>query len=100
MRAVSALTGAGIDAVWDDVARFRAALEATGAWTRHRAAQARAALLSEIGTILLDRFRAAPAVAAHFSDIEREVASGTRTPAAAARLLLAAFLDSADRTLT
>src|SRR5437879_500968 len=30
-RAVSALTGSGIDAVWDDVARFHSALQATGA---------------------------------------------------------------------
>ena len=39
VRAVSALTGDGIDTVWDDVARFRAALEASGAW---RAAARRA----------------------------------------------------------
>jgi LAO/AO transport system kinase len=32
VRAVSALTGAGVDAVWDDVARFRAVLEASGDW--------------------------------------------------------------------
>src|SRR5579862_944881 len=31
-RAVSALTGSGIDAVWDDVEEFRAALQRTGAW--------------------------------------------------------------------
>ena len=49
VRAVSALTGSGIDAVWDDVARFRAALEATGSWQRRRAEQARAALWQEIG---------------------------------------------------
>jgi LAO/AO transport system kinase len=38
VRAVSALTGEGIDAVWEDVARFRAALEASGAWTLSRRA--------------------------------------------------------------
>src|SRR5712675_1075519 len=43
-RAVSALTGNGIDAVWEDAARFRAALAASGAWARRRAGQARAAL--------------------------------------------------------
>ncbi|MFI4988037.1 MAG: methylmalonyl Co-A mutase-associated GTPase MeaB, partial [Alphaproteobacteria bacterium] len=64
-RAVSALTGSGIDAVWDDVARFRAALQASGAWERRRAEQARAALWAEIGDSLLERFRAAPVVAAH-----------------------------------
>jgi len=92
VRAVSSLTGDGVDAAWDDVARFRAALEATGIWSRRRADQARAALLAEIGTGLLDQFRAAPAVAARFATVEREVAEGARTPAAGARLLLSAFL--------
>src|SRR5580658_2203346 len=64
VRAVSALTGAGIDAIWDDVARFRALLEASGEWTCRRAEQARAALFAEIGDGLLARFRTAPAVAA------------------------------------
>jgi LAO/AO transport system kinase len=92
VRAVSALRGDGFDAVWDDIAKFRAALEAGGAWALHRAEQARAALCAEIGSGLLDRFRATPAVAARFSEIEQEVAAGTRTPAAAARLLLEMFL--------
>jgi LAO/AO transport system kinase len=92
VRAVSALTGSGIDAVWDDIMRFRAALQASGAWGQRRAVQARAALWAEIGDGLLERFRAMPAVAARLTDIEREVTAGARTPAAAARLLLAAFL--------
>ncbi|HEX3953273.1 MAG TPA: methylmalonyl Co-A mutase-associated GTPase MeaB [Stellaceae bacterium] len=93
VRAVSALTGDGIDAVWDDITKFRAALEITGNWQSRRAEQARAALFAEIGDGLLDRFRAAPAVAARFAAVEQEVRAGGRTPAAAARLLLAAFLD-------
>lgn len=92
VRAISALTGDGIDAVWEDVAVFRAALQASGARGRQRAEQARAALLAEIGDGLIARFRAAPAVAAQFAAIEREVIEGRRTPAAAAHVLLAAFL--------
>ena len=92
VRAVSALTGNRIDAVWEDVARFRAALEASGAWARRRAAQAQAALWAEIGDGFLERFRAAPAIAERLAKIEREVAAGKRTPASAARHLLAAFL--------
>jgi LAO/AO transport system kinase len=92
VRAVSALTGDGIDAVWEDVARFRTALEASGAWARRRADQAEAALWAEIGDGLLERFRAAPGIAARLAKLEREVAAGKRTPASAARLLLAAFL--------
>jgi LAO/AO transport system kinase len=95
VRAVSALTGDGIAAVWDDVARFRAVLEASGAWQSRRAEQQRAALWQEIGDILVERFRAAPAVAGRLAEIERDVSDGTRTPAAAARLLLAAFLGEA-----
>jgi LAO/AO transport system kinase len=93
VRAVSALTGAGVDAIWDDVARFRAVLEASGDWSRRRAEQTRAALFTEIGDGLLAQFRSAPAVAARFADIEREVKEGTRTPAEGARELLKKFVE-------
>ena len=92
VRAISALEGIGIPEVWDEVARFRAALERSGAWSRRRAGQARAALWSEVGDSLVERFRAAPAVSARLAALEQEVMAGTRTPAAAARTLLAAFL--------
>jgi LAO/AO transport system kinase len=92
VRTVSALEGTGIKEVWDDVARFRAALEQSGAWSRRRAEQARAALWSEIGDSLLEHFRSAPAVARRVAAVEQEVIAGTRTPTAAARALLAAFL--------
>ena len=97
VRAVSALTGDGIDAVWEEAARFRAALEASGAWGRRRATQAQAALWAEIGDELLERFRGAAEVAGRLANAEREVAAGKRSPAAAARDLLAAFLGSAAR---
>jgi GTPase len=100
VRPVSALTGSGVDEVWDAVGRFRAALEATGAWARQRAEQAQAALWTEIGDGLLERFRAAPAVAARLAASEREVGAGTRTPAAAARDLLAVFLNTDDTEKT
>lgn len=92
VRAVSALTGAGVDAVWNDVARYHALLEKTGIWTRRRAEQARAALFTEIGDGLLAQFRAEPEVSARFAEIERAVKEGTRTPADGARELLSAFL--------
>jgi LAO/AO transport system kinase len=95
VRAVSALEGTGIREVWEDVARFRAALERTGAWWRRRAEQARAALWSEIGDSLLDYFRTAPTVAERLAAAEADVTAGTCTPTAAARVLLAAFLGEA-----
>jgi LAO/AO transport system kinase len=96
VRTISALEGTGIKEVWDDVAHFRAALEQSGAWSRRRAEQARAALWSEIGDSLLDHFRAAPAIARRLADVERDVMAGTRTPTAAACALLAAFLGERD----
>jgi GTPase len=93
VRAVSALNGAGIDAIWDDVARFRAVLKASGEWSRRRALQARAALWSGIDEGLRETFRAAPRVAMRVAEIERQVMSGTRTPAEGARELLRLFLD-------
>jgi LAO/AO transport system kinase len=92
VRTISALEGTGIKEVWDDVAHFRAALEQSGAWSRRRAEQARAALWSEIGDSLLDHFRAAPAVSQRLATVEQQVMAGNRTPTAAARALLAAFL--------
>ena len=58
-----------------------------------RAEQSRAALWSEIGDGLLENFRGAPAVACRLAGVEEQVMAGTRTPAAAARALLAALLD-------
>ncbi len=92
VRAISALEGRGVYEVWDDVARFRTVLEATGGWTRHRHDQARAALWSEIDSSLIEHFRARPSVARRLAEIEAEVVAGVRTPADGARALLAAFL--------
>jgi LAO/AO transport system kinase len=92
VRTVSALEGAGIAETWQDVAQFRAALTATGAWARRRAEQARAALWSEIGDGLIERFRAAPRVRERLAALESKVMAGHRTPGAAAHILLAVFL--------
>jgi LAO/AO transport system kinase len=92
VRAVSALEGKGINEIWDDVARFRAALEQSGVWARHRAEQARAALWREISDGLIDRFRADPATAARLAQAEADVVSGAHTPAAAAHALLEGFV--------
>jgi len=88
---VSALEGTGIAAVWDQVGRFRAALEAAGCWSQHRSEQARAALWAEIEDGLIERFRAAPAIAARLSRIEAAVMAGRQSPGVAARALLDAF---------
>jgi LAO/AO transport system kinase len=96
VRAVSALEGTGILEVWDDVDRFHAALKGTDAWSQRRSEQARAALWSEIGDTLRDRFRAAPSVARRLAALEQAVMAGTQTPTAAARELLASFLKKVE----
>lgn len=92
VRAVSALEGRGVAEIWDDVARFRAVREATGAWIQRRRDQALAALWAEIEQGLLENFRAAPAIADRLAEIEKEIVAGSRMPAEGARELLAAFL--------
>jgi LAO/AO transport system kinase len=96
VRAVSALDGTGVAETWADIARFRDALRQSGAWVRRRAEQARAALWSEIGAGLLDRFRSCAVVAPLVGQAEAAVIAGARTPAAAARALLAAFLGTVE----
>jgi len=93
VRAVSALTGDGVAAIWNDVARFREVLEKGGLWQGRRSAQAKAALWAELGDGLIERFRSAPAIAGRLAEVEREVAAGERTVAAAARELLEKFLE-------
>jgi LAO/AO transport system kinase len=92
VRAVSALEGLGVAEIWDDVARFRAGREATGAWVERRRDQARAALWAEIDAGLIEHFRTAPAVAERLAAVEADVVSGARNPAEAARALVAGFL--------
>src|SRR5260370_16821903 len=100
VRAGSALVGTGIREVWDDVARFRAALKGTGAWSRRRTEQARAAVWSEIGDTLLDHFRASPGVAQRLAAVEEEITAGIRAPTAPPRELLTLFLaDPCDTPL-
>ena len=92
VRAISALEGRGIAEIWDDIAQFRAALEASGAWTKRRRDQARTALWSEIEAGLLENFRSAPGIAGRLAGLEADVVAGRRTPAEAAREAIAAFL--------
>ncbi len=91
VRLVSALEGNGVGAVWDDVARFRAALEAAGLWAQRRREQARAALWAEIDERLQECFRAKPPVKRRLDAAEQRVMAGEQTPTAAARALLRVF---------
>ena len=87
--ACSALTETGLAELWQEVERFRAAMQANGAWQRRRAMQAKALLASEIAAALYAAFLAEPAVAGAFAEIEQQVVQGKVTASEAARRLLA-----------
>ncbi|MCK6450610.1 MAG: methylmalonyl Co-A mutase-associated GTPase MeaB [Alphaproteobacteria bacterium] len=91
----SALTGAGIPAVWDAVARFRAAGAAPdargGGIAERRRLQARARLWTEVGDGLMEALKADRAAAKLIPRLEKQLDAGAITPGAAARALLHAF---------
>jgi LAO/AO transport system kinase len=92
VRAVSALTRAGIAEVWELVERHRAAMTASGERQQRRASQARAALWREVGEGLIDAFKADRKIAPELARIETRVAAGEESALSAARHLLGAFL--------
>lgn len=89
----SALNGTGIAEVWRAVGDYRAALGPAGEIAGRRAAQARAWMWSEIDEGLRAAFAADAAAAALAGELEGAVGDGSVTPHAAARRLLAAFLN-------
>lgn len=89
----SALTGTGIDRVWDSVEAFRQRMAASGRLAARRRNQAAAWMWNEVGDSLRAALEATPAVARMIPDLEAKVGAGTVTPGAIARTLLDAFLD-------
>ncbi len=86
----SALLATGIDTVWNAVHDYRTAVGTE--LERQRAAQARQWMWSEVTDALVESLRADPDVAALAVQLELDVSSGTITPTAAARRLLATYL--------
>jgi len=86
----SALTGEGIDKLWETVCAHRAALESAGALAARRREQQVTWLWAMVEARILERFRSDPAVRSAASELEQAVAEG-RLPAseAAERLLKA-----------
>ncbi len=89
--AVSALTGEGIDDLWERIETYHRTFRASGELAALRADQQRAWLWSLVSERLQQRFREHPAVAAQLAQTEAQVMAGTVTPTAAADALLAAF---------
>ncbi|MDF3075492.1 MAG: methylmalonyl Co-A mutase-associated GTPase MeaB [Alphaproteobacteria bacterium] len=90
VRTCSALTGEGVDEIWDTVGEFKEAIGEKGLKAR-RAEQARAWMWNELGETLLSRLREHTGVRARLSELETAVMSGRATAVAAASELLAIF---------
>lgn len=97
VHAVSAITGAGIDGVWEAIERFETAVRDDGELAAARAEQATAWMWSEISDALLDRFKTDLQVAGTLPDIEAAVAAGRLAPTRAARRLLDTFTERGQR---
>jgi len=89
--AVSALEKRGLEKVRQHVEAHAHALAQDGSLARRRAAQARAALWSELGESLLEALKHHPGVGRLLPALEAEVANARLTPSAAAHRALAAF---------
>jgi LAO/AO transport system kinase len=92
---VSALTGDGLDEVWDAIRRHETALAEAGEKQARRAAQAQAALWTNLGDGLIAALKRRPAITARIPEIEAQVRDGAMTPMAGARRLLELFLGDA-----
>jgi LAO/AO transport system kinase len=87
----SALTGTGIGDVWSTIGEFRSTVAET--LPSLRAEQNRDWMWSELTDSLLEAVTSDPSTARLARRLEAEVTAGTTTPAAAARAVVAAFLE-------
>ena len=94
----SALTGAGIAALWQTMERYRRAMTGPDAIAARRAEQARRWLWAEVEASLLAALRADPSVEPRLAALEAQVAAGEITPSRAAHDMLAAFLGRGAET--
>ncbi len=90
--AISALERRGLDEVANAIAERDRAMVASGARARRRAAQAKAALWSELAEGLVERLKNDQTLKPVLARLEAQVAAGGLSPSKAARLGLAAFL--------
>ena len=87
---VSALTGAGVDELWDCIAEHRRSLEASGALAARRAQGRLAWMRVLLERRLIEQFEAQPGLAARRTELEQAVEQGQITPEAAITQLLSA----------
>jgi LAO/AO transport system kinase len=87
----SALARTGIDGVWDNVGRFRAAMQGDGSFQARRAAQAHAWMWNEVSETLMQALKDDPRIEGRLAQMEDQVAAGRLAPGAAARQLVDIF---------
>ena len=80
----SALTGSGIDGLWQKILDHRGAMNASGEFASRRRQQQVKWMWSMLEQRMLARLRADPTVRAKVKKIEAEVADGRIAPALAA----------------
>lgn len=93
--ACSAQTGAGLDAVWEQVTAHRATLDKGGELSAKRATQQVDWMWAMVRDRLLDRLRTDEAVRAAVPHLEQDVRAGALTPTLAADAVLALLADPA-----
>ena len=90
VQACSALSGIGVDAVWDAVLAWRGAMG--GMVDEQRSVQARAWMWNEIGENLTAALRRHEGVRELIGELEAEVAGGRTAPSTAVRRIMGRFL--------
>ena len=93
---VSAIEAAGLEDAWDAMTELADFRKGSGFWDHRRAAQARGWFADEVRTGLLRRLQSDPAADAAMARLSQDVATGARSPGAAAAEVLA-VLSSDDR---
>ncbi|MXW98487.1 MAG: methylmalonyl Co-A mutase-associated GTPase MeaB [Acidimicrobiaceae bacterium] len=88
--AVSAVTGAGVDELWDRIVEHRRTLEASGALAARRARGRLAWMRVLLERRLVERFDSQPGLADRRAELEHAVEQGQITPEAAVDQLLSA----------
>lgn len=87
----SAVTGEGLDGVWEAVSAHRRSLDASGRLGSRRREQAVRWMWAAAREEVLRRFREDPGVAARVAPLEEAVAAGRMPPSVAAERLVEAF---------
>jgi LAO/AO transport system kinase len=91
----SAVTGEGLEALWDSLLQLQTALTADGTWAARRADQRVHWMWTALERAMLDRLHGHPSIQPRLTELELQVRDGEVLPDAAAAELLARLLGDA-----